>query len=775
MSTSENSKSGMFPSVMGSSPMITSEKLHGASNYKSWAASVRLWFKGQGHLDHLHKKETDIPVTDRPNWIKVDAQLCALLWNSLDPHLLPVYQSYETCYEVWNKAASIYSNDIRRYYDVLSNLVNLKHQDLDITTYVSKIESLKHEFRSLMPATTSTEDQEKQWDKFFMVMTLINLRPDLDHIRDQILGGSTVPTLDDVLTRLIRISSSNLSVTEKTNAQTPDTSALLSQNFDKGNHGGSGRNGPRKRPQCTHCHKLGHTRDRCWNLHGRPPRTANIAQTLVEPKEDQPPASVILTGPDYEEYLRFQTTKQSSTVASVAHTGNSVACLAHSSLGPWVLDSGASDHMSGNKNLFSHISNSFSLPSVTLANGSKTAAKGIGQAIISPSITLNSVIYVPECPFNLISISQLTRTLNCSITFTDKCVTLQDRSTGQTIGVGRESQGLYYFPSSTSPVACSTTSPSLIHSRLGHPSLSKLQQMVPSLSTLKSFECESCQLGKQARASFPRRVNNRAASPFQLVHTDVWGPCRVLSHNGFQYFVTFIDDYSRCTWLYLMKNRSEVFSIFQSFCAEIKNQFGTSISILRSDNAREYFSTQFQTFLSSQGILHQSSCAHTPQQNGVAERKNRHLIEIARTLLLHSNVPFRFWGDAILTACYLINRMPSSVLQNQIPHSILFPSESLYPLPPRVFGCTCFVQDLTPGKDKLAAKSIKCIFLGYSRLQKGYRCYSPTTKRCYISADVTFFETSPLFPPSTDEHVSLSKVLPFTCLDPSIADPPLTI
>ena len=145
--------------------------------------------------------------------------------------------------------------------------------------------------------------------------------------------------------------------------------------------------------------------------------------------------------------------------------------------------------------------------------------------------------------------------------------------------------------------------------------------MVPSLSTLKSFECESCQLGKQARASFPRSVNNRAASPFKLVHSDVWGPCRVLSHNGFQYFVTFIDDYSRCTWLYLMKNRSEVFPIFQSFCAEIKNQFGIFISILRSDNAREYFSTPFQNFLSSQGILHQSSCAHTPHQNGVAERK----------------------------------------------------------------------------------------------------------------------------------------------------------
>ncbi|RVW45619.1 Retrovirus-related Pol polyprotein from transposon TNT 1-94 [Vitis vinifera] len=149
--------------------------------------------------------------------------------------------------------------------------------------------------------------------------------------------------------------------------------------------------------------------------------------------------------------------------------------------------------------------------------------------------------------------------------------------------------------------------------------------------------------------------------------------------------------------------------------------------------------------MSHHGILHQSSCAHTPQQNGVAERKNRHLVETARTLLLHSHVPFRFWGDAILTACYLINRMPSSVLHDQIPHSLLFPDQPLYFLPPRVFGCTCFVHILTPGQDKLSAKAMKCLFLGYSRLQKGYRCYSLETHRYFISADVTFFEDSPFF------------------------------
>ncbi|RVW98383.1 Retrovirus-related Pol polyprotein from transposon RE2 [Vitis vinifera] len=150
---------------------------------------------------------------------------------------------------------------------------------------------------------------------------------------------------------------------------------------------------------------------------------------------------------------------------------------------------------------------------------------------------------------------------------------------------------------------------------------------------------------------------------------------------------------------------------------------------------------------------------------GVAERKNRHLVETALTILLHSNVPFRFWGDAVLTACYLINRMPSSVLHDQIPHSLLFPDQPLYFLPPRVFGCTCFVHILTPGQDKLSAKAMKCLFLGYSRLQKGYRCYSLETHRYFISADVTFFEDSPFFS-TTSESLPVSEVLPIPIVSP---------
>ena len=146
-----------------------------------------------------------------------------------------------------------------------------------------------------------------------------------------------------------------------------------------------------------------------------------------------------------------------------------------------------------------------------------------------------------------------------------------------------------------------------------------------------------------------------------------------------------------------MKTQAELFSIFQKFHAEIHTQFNTSIHILRSGNAEQYFSMPLSSFMSSHGILHQSSCDYTPQHNGVAERKNRHLVETTRTLLLHHKVPQRFWGDAILAACYLINRMSSSVFHDQIPHSILLPTQPLFYLPPHVFGCVCFVHILTLG------------------------------------------------------------------------------
>ena len=246
---------------------------------------------------------------------------------------------------------------------------------------------------------------------------------------------------------------------------------------------------------------------------------------------------------------------------------------------------------------------------ITLANGSQTMAKGIGSACHLPFVPLTFVLYVPDCPFNLISISKLTRDLNCLINLSDNSITLQDRSTGKTIGIRHEFQGIFHLSSPSSSTACTfMDTPLLIHSRLGHPNISKFPIMVPHFSTLSSIEREPCQLGKHTRVPVPKCLDQRTKSPFELVHTDVWGPSQIESTLMFWYFVTFIDDYSHCTWVFLIKTRVYLFSIFQKFHAEVRTQFNTSIRILRSDNAKEYLLCPHMGFLISVFLcLHSST------------------------------------------------------------------------------------------------------------------------------------------------------------------------
>ena len=179
------------------------------------------------------------------------------------------------------------------------------------------------------------------------------------------------------------------------------------------------------------------------------------------------PPGVIITPNEYKEYLHLTQAAKSASISSIARTDNASTCLSRSSA-PWILDSGAFDHLSGNKDLFSSLTITSPLPIITLANGSQTMAKGIGSACPLPSVPLTYVIYVPNCPFNLNSISKLTHDLNCMITFSDNSITLQDQSTGRTIGIGCEFQGLFHLSSPSSSIACtSMDTPLLIHSRLG--------------------------------------------------------------------------------------------------------------------------------------------------------------------------------------------------------------------------------------------------------------------------------------------------------------------
>ncbi|RVW59765.1 hypothetical protein CK203_096356 [Vitis vinifera] len=324
---------------------------------------------------------------------------------------------------------------------------------------------------------------------------------------------------------------------------------------------------------CFYCHEAGHTKKNCRKLQNRNRRiqTANVATSDTATFSDSSNKIVTMTAEEFSKYSQYQDALKASTpVNALAET--------------------------------------HSAPPVTVADGSTYEIKGSGTVKPTSSITLSSVLNLPNLAFNLIS----------------------DLMTKRTFGKGHVSDGLYILDEWVPrPVACvSTASPVEAHCRLGHPSLPVLKKLCPQFDTLPSLDCESCHFAKHHRSSLGPRLNKRAESLFELVHSDVWGPCPVTSQTG----------------------------------------------------------------------------------------KNRHLLEIARALMFQMKVSKQFWADAVSTACFLINRMPTVVL-----------------------------KDTRPFVTKLDPKALQCVFLGYSRLQKGYRCFSPDLNKYLVSTDVVFSEDTSFF------------------------------
>ncbi|CAA7405798.1 unnamed protein product [Spirodela intermedia] len=179
--------------------------------------------------------------------------------------------------------------------------------------------------------------------------------------------------------------------------------------------------------------------------------------------------------------------------------------------------------------------------------------------------------------------------------------------------------------------------------------------------------------------------------PFFLIHSDIWGPCPINNIRGNKWFATFIDDCTRCMWVFLLKQKSDVCDVLNFFCARKKNKFGTSIKKFRSDNVKECFSQNLNLYFQTEGIIPESSCVYTPHKNSLTERKNGHLLEVTRSILFQHHVPKVFWGEAVLTATYLINRLLSRTLGFLSPLDSLakfFPDHQLKTrLEPKTFGC----------------------------------------------------------------------------------------
>lgn len=247
--------------------------------------------------------------------------------------------------------------------------------------------------------------------------------------------------------------------------------------------------------------------------------------------------------------------------------------------------------------------------------------------------------------------------------------------------------------------------------------------------------CDSCQKGKSHQLPYPKSFS-QSNFPLELVFSDVWGPaCDSFGRNNF--YVSFIDDYNKFTWIYLLKHKSDVFQRFHEFQALVERQFGRKILAMQTDWGGKY--ERLNSFFTKIGISHHVSCPHAHQQNGSAERKHRHIVEVGLSLLAQASMPLKFWDQAFLAAVYLINRTPSRTLQGSTPLARLLHLEVDY-TSLRIFGCACWPNLRPYNSRKLQFRSKQCVFLGYSNIHKGFKCLDITTGRIYISRDVVFDE-----------------------------------
>ncbi|CAH9089473.1 unnamed protein product [Cuscuta europaea] len=288
----------------------------------------------------------------------------------------------------------------------------------------------------------------------------------------------------------------------------------------------------------------------------------------------------------------------------------------------------------------------------------------------------------------------------------------------------------------------------LWHFRLGHLPFNKLF-MLPDCNVSNNEKhcspCDICHFAKQKKLPFPISTAH-ASNPFDLIHMDVWGPYKVTSYTGFKYFLTILDDYTRCTWVFLLKTKSEVKFHMLNFYTFIETQFHKKIKVIRTDNGTEFI---FPEFYNSKGIMHQLSCVETPQQNGRVERKHQHILQIARALLFQSCLPLTFWSDCILTAVHTINRLPTNILNNKSPFEMLYNHVPDY-THLKVFGCLAFASTISSNRSKFDSRAHKCIFIGYPLGSKGYKLYDLTTHKTFVSRNVKFYEMT--FPYKTTHY-----------------------
>lgn len=439
----------------------------------------------------------------------------------------------------------------------------------------------------------------------------------------------------------------------------------------------------------------------------------------------------------------------------------------------WILDSGASEHMTYDCSNFLSF-NKLKVPKkVRFGNFEEADGIAVGDIVLISNINGNekrvlmkNVLYVPDIRRKLISISAATEK-GCFCTVKEKDWIIYNKS-GEVQIVGRRCGNLYeaqVVEESRAELYDAEGSNNrnidklnMWHERLAHVNRQTILDMkkhnsviglesCPSTDEFVSdgrdvVRCESCKKGKQPRKHFPRSERIRAKEPGHTVHVDICGPIGTPTLQKAKYIVLFKDEFSNYRHSYFIKGREEAFNTLRMCFNQVRADTGQNIRVLVSDQGTEFMSKRSQEFFLDNGIVHKTSATFTPEQNGFIERENRTLMEAVRTMLFHRKLPEKLWGEAAATATYILNRVPNKNTNHLTPHELYFGNKPRVSHI-RIFGSVAFMKVQEKKRSgyqkKLEPRSTKMILVGYER-DFTYRLYEPSTEKVIISREVSFDE-----------------------------------
>ncbi|GKD80566.1 putative ribonuclease H-like domain-containing protein, partial [Tanacetum coccineum] len=425
-----------------------------------------------------------------------------------------------------------------------------------------------------------------------------------------------------------------------------------------------------------------------------------------------------------------------------------------------VIDSGCSRHMTGNKCYLTEYED-YDGGFVSFGDGKgRISRKG---KIKTGTLDFDNVYFCKELKYNLFSVSQICDKKN-NVLFTDtECLVLSSD-----FKLLDESQVLLRVPRKdniysvdlksvvpTKGLTClfakaTIDESNLWHRRLGHINFKNINKLVkgnlvrglPSKIFENDHSCVACQKGKQHKASCKAKLVNSISKPLHMLHMDLFGPTNVKSLMKKSYCLVVTDDFSRFSWVFFLATKDETSGILKTFITEIENQLDHKVKVIRSDNGTEFKNSVMNQFCEMKGIKREFSVARTPQQNGVAERKNRTLIEAARTMLVDSKLPTTFWAEVVNTACYVLNRVLVIKPNSKTPYELIRGRTPLIDFM-KPFGCPITILNTKDHLCKFDGKTDEVFFVGYSVVSKAMRVFNKRTRIVEETLNIRFLENAP--------------------------------